>query len=58
MPFSDSLFLVLAMLCSASMAIGLRFFRSAGNRYGMILGNYLTCMVIGFLMIGSELPAA
>lgn len=54
MPFSDSLFLVLAMLCSASMAIGLRFFRSAGNRYGMILGNYLTCMFIGLLMIENK----
>lgn len=54
MPVSDSLFLVLAMICSASMAVGLRFFRLAKNRYGMILGNYLTCMVIGFLMIGNR----
>ena len=44
--------LVTAALCSASMAIVMRFFNASGHsRYGMILGNYLTCTLIGFLMI-------
>lgn len=55
MHFSDGVFLLLAMICSASMAIALRFFRtSQNNRYGMILGNYLTCTLIGFLMIADK----
>ena len=52
MILSDGFFLILAMVCSASMAIVMRLFRaSSNNRYGMILGNYLTCMAVGFLLI-------
>lgn len=44
--------LVLAAVCSASMAAALRLFSgSCRTRYGMILGNYLACTAIGFLMI-------
>ena len=52
MILSDGLFLILAMACSASMAVVMRLFRASGNnRYGMILGNYLTCTAVGFLLI-------
>ncbi|HAE16628.1 MAG TPA: hypothetical protein DCG51_08775 [Erysipelotrichaceae bacterium] len=55
MHLSGGVFLLLAMVCSASMAIALRFFKtSQNNRYGMILGNYLTCTLIGFLMIADK----
>ena len=38
------LVLFLAMLSSASMALVLKLFRAQkGNRYGLLLGNYLTC---------------
>lgn len=46
------LFLILAILSSASMALVLKCFRNqTGNRYGILLGNYLTCIVISFLML-------
>jgi len=45
-------YLIIAILCSASMALVLKFFgEQGGNRYGLILGNYITCIVISFLMI-------
>ena len=45
------LFLLLAILSSASMALALRFFRDpAGNRYGIILGNYLSCVLLAALL--------
>ena len=48
------LYLVLAALSSAVLTLVLKLFREAeGNRYGLILGNYLTCMLIAFL----QLPA-
>ena len=47
--------LLLAMICSASMALALRLFRPEGNnRYGIILGNYLTCTLTGFLFVGDK----
>ena len=55
MILSDGFFLILAMACSASMAIVMRLFRtSQNNRYGMILGNYLTCASVGFLLIAEK----
>ena len=43
------LFLVLASLCSAVLTLVLKLFREPkGNRFGIILGNYLTCMLIAF----------
>ena len=45
------LYLLLAILSSASMALALRLFRDpAGNRYGIILGNYLTCILLALLL--------
>ena len=45
------LYLLLAILSSASMTLALRFFRSRdGNRYGIILGNYLTCIVLALVL--------
>ncbi|MBE6123353.1 MAG: hypothetical protein E7190_11685 [Erysipelotrichaceae bacterium] len=44
--------LVLAAGCSALLAILMRLFTKAdGSRYGMILGNYLTCTLTGFFLI-------
>ncbi|MBO4418692.1 MAG: DMT family transporter [Oscillospiraceae bacterium] len=46
------LYLVLAILSSAAMAIVLKCFREQkGNRYGILLGNYLTCVVISVIML-------
>lgn len=46
------LYLVLAVLSSAAMAIVLKCFRNqAGNRYGILLGNYLTCVAISVIML-------
>ena len=43
-------YLLLAILCSAAMAIVLKRFKDpAGNRYGVILGNYITCVVIALV---------
>lgn len=45
-------YLILAILSSAAMAIVMKIFPiRQGNRYGIILGNYLTCIVTAFLMI-------
>ena len=45
------LFLILAIFCSASLALALRFFRDpAGNRYGILLGNYLSCVLLAALL--------
>ena len=44
--------LALAVLSTASLTLLMRLFSTSGrNRYGMILGNYLTCSLIGFLLI-------
>lgn len=46
------LVLLLAMLSSASMALALKLFREPkGNRYGLLLGNYLTCILIALLLM-------
>ncbi len=46
------LILLLAMLSSASMALVLKLFREPqGNRYGLLLGNYLTCILIALLLM-------
>ena len=43
------LYLVLAVAASAAMALVLKLFRNqTGNRYGILLGNYLTCVAISF----------
>ncbi len=45
------LYLLSAILSSAAMALVLRRFRDpAGNRYGIILGNYLTCVLLALVL--------
>ena len=45
------LYLLAAILSSASMALVLRRFRDPqGNRCGIILGNYLTCILLSLLL--------
>ncbi len=45
------LYLLTAILCSASMALALRLFKGReGNRYGILLGNYLTCILLAALL--------
>lgn len=44
-----TIYLLLAVLSSASMAVILKIFSNErGNRYGIIVGNYLTCVLIAF----------
>jgi len=52
MQLSGSLYLVLAILSSAAMTIVLKIFKTEGhNRYAIILGNYITCIVLGLLLL-------
>ena len=45
-------FLLLAALSSAVLTLVLKLFREPkGNRFGLLLGNYLTCMLIAFLQL-------
>lgn len=45
-------YLLLAIASSAAMALVLKAFRAGrGNRYGILLGNYLTCILISFLTL-------
>ena len=49
-------YLAAASLCSASLSLLMRFFSSAKkSRYEMILGNYLTCSFVGFLLIKDKM---
>ena len=44
--------LILALLCSASMAIALRLSgRPNSSRYGLLVGNYLTCVLMAWLSL-------
>ena len=46
------IYLILSILCSASLALVLRFAGdSGGNRYGVLLGNYACCVLISLLMM-------
>lgn len=46
------LYLIIAICCSASMAIILKIFREQhGNRYAILLGNYITCVILSFVMM-------
>ena len=49
---SGSLLLILAIICSASLTIALKIFRSEeGNRFAILLGNYISCIIIGSVML-------
>lgn len=61
------LYLILAVLCSASMAVALRLGETfSKNKFGILFGNYLTCTVTAYLMLpeknlffpGAEVAAA
>lgn len=46
------IYLILTMFGSASLSLALRAFEERrGNRYGILLGNYLTCVLIALLML-------
>jgi len=46
------IFLIIAIISSAAMAIVLKIFRKQeGNRYGIILGNYLTCVILALILM-------
>ncbi|MBQ5441804.1 MAG: EamA family transporter [Firmicutes bacterium] len=48
------IYLLLAILSSASIALVLKYFKEQeGNRYGIIIGNYLTCIIISLIMVRS-----
>ena len=52
MQLSAELYLILAILSSASMAIALKIFQGGeGNRYAILLGNYLTCVLLAFALL-------
>ncbi|MBE5902518.1 MAG: hypothetical protein E7280_11585 [Lachnospiraceae bacterium] len=52
MQFSGGIFLALSVVSSAAIAIVLRLFQNGGkNRYAIIMGNYLTCVVLGFILL-------
>lgn len=44
--------LILALICSASMAIALRLSgRISGSRYGLLVGNYITCVLMAWISL-------
>ena len=52
MEFLSVVYLIAGICSSTAMTVVLKIFRNqTGNRYGIILGNYLTCVLIAFLMI-------
>ena len=52
MHFSGPVYLLLAIASSAAMTLFLKGFKTDGtNRYAIILGNYITCVVVGFFML-------
>lgn len=51
------LYLVLAMVCSASMAIVLRLSENySSNKYALFTGNYLTCIAMAYLSLPDKNP--
>lgn len=46
------IYLILAVLCSASMAVALRLSEEySSNKYAILMGNYVTCTVVAFLLL-------
>jgi len=46
------LYLILAALCSAALTLVLKYFQDPKvNRFGIILGNYMTCVLLAFLQM-------
>lgn len=52
MEFVSVIYLIAGIISSTAITVVLKIFRNqTGNRYGIILGNYLTCVLIAFLMV-------
>lgn len=52
MQLSGGVFLAMSVVSSAAIAIVLRLFQVAvKNRFAIILGNYVTCVVLGFILL-------
>jgi len=52
MHFTGTGFLLLAIACNTAMTIALKLFRNdENNRYAIILGNYVTCVAVGFFLL-------
>lgn len=55
MELAGSLFLLLAIASSASMTLVLKLFQGGQtNRYAILLGNYLTCIAVGFAVLSDK----
>ncbi len=55
MPISGTFYLLLAILASAAMTLALKICKTENtNRYAIILGNYITCVIIGFLLLADK----
>ena len=51
------IYLLLGIISSASISLVFKFFGDQqGNRYGIIIGNYLTCIAISLIMTGGIGP--
>ena len=45
------IYLILAALCSASMAVALRLSEGySSNKYAILTGNYVTCTFIAYIL--------
>ena len=45
------IYLIFAILFSASLALALRISETfSDNRYGILVGNYVTCLVVAFVL--------
>ena len=52
MELTGPMYLALAIASSAAMTLFLKGFRADGtNRYAIILGNYFTCVILGFFLL-------
>ena len=46
------IYLILAALCSASMAVALRLSEGySSNKYAILTGNYVTCTFIAYILL-------
>ena len=49
------IYLIFAIISSATLAVVLKYFRhQEGNRYGLIIGNYLACIILSFILMPSK----
>ena len=49
------IYLIFAILFSASLALALRISETfSDNRYGILVGNYVTCLVVAFVLLSDK----